>query len=67
MKFSLTQSGNIVAFLGTLFGIFGVDVTPEALQGFFAVLAGLGTVGGIMLSWFGRWRKGDLNIVGTRK
>ena len=65
--YSTTQAGNIAAFIGVaviLLRHFNVDITEEELQ----TLAGavLSFVG-IITSWIGRYRKGDLSLSGFRK
>jgi len=66
-KASLTQMGNVAAFTGLLALILqytGHVVPQEELA--FVVLA-IWTLGGQALSYYGRWRRGDLTIGGFRK
>lgn len=57
--FSLTQTGNYVALVATILG-----VTTDELNGFVTVSA---LVLGIIVSFIGRLRKGDINLLGFRK
>ena len=62
-SFSLTQAGNAVALAGlisTVFQFFGVELAPKELE---TVIIAVG----IAISWFGRWRKGDLTLAGFRR
>ena len=64
MNFSLTQSGNYVALIAFLLGLFKVNIATEEISAF--VEAALVIVG-LAVSWYGRFRKGDLKVIGTRK
>lgn len=62
-NFSLTQAGNAVALAGlisTVLEFFGFKLAPKELE---TVIIAVG----ILISWFGRWRKGDLTVAGFRK
>ena len=61
--FSLTQTGNAIALAGllsTILDFFGFNLAPKELE---SVIIGFG----IVVSWYGRWRKGDLTKLGFRK
>ncbi len=65
--YSLTQSGNIVAFAGTISLIlkaFNIDIAPGELE---TALGALASLIGIAISWYGRYRQGDLTVGGFRK
>ena len=59
---SLTIGGLVVIVAGTLFVRLGFS---EACSNELIANAPL-LVGGLM-SWYGRWRKGDINIFGGRR
>ena len=62
--FSVTQIGVYASAIGAILTFFHVNIsTPEIQQALEAVL----TIGGLVVAWYGRYRKGDLTIVGTRK
>lgn len=61
--FSLTQTGNALALAGLVSSIleyFGVNIASKELESVIIAI-------GIAISWFGRWRKGDLTMAGFRK
>jgi ABC-type Mn2+/Zn2+ transport system permease subunit len=60
--FSLTQAGNLTAIAGILGSI--LDIPATEIE---TIVASLVTVIGILLSWYGRFRKGDITILGFRK
>lgn len=60
---SLTQSGNAVALAGLLSEIlssFGVAIVADDISKVIIAV-------GIVISWIGRYRKGDLTVLGFRK
>ena len=66
-NFSLTQSGNLVAFAGLIvivLKLFGIDIAEEEIQSFIGAFV---VIIGIIVSWIGRYRVGDLKINGVRK
>ena len=66
-NFSLTQTGNLTALIGVvMFALryFEINIAQEEIQALLA--AGLSFFG-IILSWIGRYRKGDLTKLGFRK
>lgn len=67
MNYSLTQTGNLTAFIGVLYIILqkiGIDVGQSELE---QVAGAVVVIVGIITSWVGRYRKGDLTISGFRK
>ena len=63
MNFSLTQGGNLVALAGLaseLLKLAGVNILPGEIEKVFIAV-------GLVISWYGRWRKGDLKLSGFRK
>lgn len=66
-NYSLTQGGNIlqiVAFATFILNQMGYDITQDHLS---TIVMGVIGIVGFLLSWVGRYRKGDLNILGFRK
>lgn len=65
-EFSLTQRGNykvIAGFLVILAQSLGVDIPEgEVVQ----LLSGITVAIGVIQSWYGRYRIGDINILGQR-
>lgn len=53
-----------VTFVGILTAVLG-QFLPAELVGELA--ADLVLVGGLIITWYGRFRKGDVNIVGVKK
>ena len=63
MAYSLTQGGNAIALAGLvseLLKIVGVDIIPGDLEKIIIAI-------GIVISWFGRQRHGDLTPLGFKK
>jgi hypothetical protein len=63
-KVSLTISGLVVLIIGIIFDKNGVPVVQENIENFVAVSAQIIGVAGV---YYGRYRKGDINIAGVRK
>ena len=61
---SLTIKGLIVMIFGLLLKYLEVELPIESLNIFVEVLL---TLGGALTAWYGRYRKGDITILGTRK
>ena len=62
---SITIVGLIVTILGFLAKWFNWDLPAgEDLTQFITAVV---TLGGIALAWYGRYRKGDITLVGARK
>lgn len=66
-SFSLTQIANYATMVVSIFALFGVSVTEQDVQGTIAVIAGITTIVTGAISYFGRFRKGDLTVAGKRK
>lgn len=62
--FSMTQSGNVVAAIMLFAELFKVNITGSEVET--VVKAVIGIVG-VLISWYGRYRKGDLRLSGFRK
>ncbi|MDI6820922.1 MAG: hypothetical protein QMD65_01960 [Patescibacteria group bacterium] len=61
---SVTQIGNYVALTSFILGLFKINIATEELsQAFTAVFV----LVGLAISWYGRFRKGDLTPIGRRK
>jgi len=63
MNYSSTQGGNVMviaAVISMVLGKFGVSFLPEEVA---MVIAAIG----VGISWYGRWKKGDLTPLGFRK
>ncbi len=61
--YSTTQGGNLVVVAGAISLIlskFGIIILPDEL----AIIL---TAIGVCVSWYGRWRKGDIKFSGLRK
>lgn len=61
---SLTQTGNYVALISFILGLFHVNIATDEISKF--VESALVLVG-LAISWYGRYRKGDLTVMGARK
>ena len=67
-KYSLTQGGNLAVIAGFIVLVlrhYRIEFISESE--IIAVLGGLVVVGGVIASWYGRFRRGDLTIGGFRK
>lgn len=65
--YSLTQGGNIAAFVGVLMLVlkhYNVTIDESTV---FTIIAGLVALGGVMTSWLGRYRQGDVTVGGWKK
>ena len=62
--YSLTQGGNVIALSGLISEILkltlGINLVPDEIK---AILI----AAGIIISWFGRYRQGDITFAGFRK
>jgi len=61
---SLTISSVLVALLGLLLTQFHIKYAPEEVTSF--VNLGL-QLGGLVFAWYGRYRLGDVGVLGNRK
>ena len=66
-KFSLTQGGNLLALAGFIVMIARHYRFEIAESEVVAVLGGIVAVAGVLTSWYGRFRRGDLTVGGFRK
>jgi len=64
MNFSLTQIGNYVALIAFILGLLKVNISTEEISRF--VEAGAVVVG-LVVSWVGRYRQGDITALGFKK
>ena len=67
MSYSTTQAGNLAVILGMvmlLLKYFQINIAEEEIQ---TLIGGVLAVVGVIVSWFGRYRKGDLTKLGFRK
>ena len=66
-KYSLTQGGNLTAIVGFIVLVlrhYQIGITDTEIA---ALLGGAITAIGIIISWIGRYKKGDLFLSGFRK
>ena len=66
-KYSLTQGGNLTAIVGFIVLVlrhYQIGITDTEVA---ALLGGAITAIGIIISWIGRYKKGDLFLSGFRK
>lgn len=61
---SLTIKGLIVVIFGLIFKYLEVELPIDNLKIFVEVLL---TLGGALIAWYGRYRKGDITVLGSRK
>lgn len=67
MNYSLTQAGNITALVGVLVllaNAFNINIAREEIE---AAVGAIASLIGIGISWYGRFRQGDLRASGVRK
>ena len=64
MNFSLTQAGVYITLLGFLVKILGLNIGTEELT---SLVNAVLTVVGLGMAWWGRFRQGDLTVVGNKK
>jgi hypothetical protein len=63
-KYSMTQGGNLVAMVMFLTELFKLNITGSEVE---TVIKGIVGVIAVLVSWYGRWRKGDITVSGFRK
>lgn len=66
---SLTIKGLIVAFLGMIaqsVGWEGETVSEEQIEALIGAMAVLAQIGGLLVAYFGRLRKGDIDWLGRK-
>lgn len=62
--FSMTQSGNIVAAIMFFVNILQINVSGSEVESIVTAIMG---ITGVLVSWYGRYRKGDLTLAGFHK
>lgn len=65
--YSLTQGGNLAVILGLVMLIlkyYHINIAQEEVQNLLGFV--LGAIG-VLVSWYGRYRKGDLKLSGFRQ
>lgn len=67
MNRSFTIRGLVITFIGFIFQQFEIEVGEEDLEIFLNVFFAFLQLGGLLLAWYGRWRKGDITLFGKRK
>ena len=65
-EYSLTQKANVITFLVSLAALGGVYITETDINGFLVTIGALATVVASMVSFWGRFRAGGINIFGRR-
>lgn len=63
-KQSVTIVGVIVMLLAIVFEKSGVEIGSDKIQ---IALEVLSATVGLVVTWYGRWRQGDVNIFGQAK
>ena len=66
MGYSLTQFGNLVKLISAVLVFVGFTITPEQQQALVVVAGLVGELIGFGMSWYGRYRKGDVHILGFK-
>lgn len=67
MEYSTTQTTNLTAIVGVLVLIlnhFNINIGSEELM---ALIGAILSVGGIVMNWIHRYKKGDLTLGGFKK
>ncbi len=64
MKYSTTFAGLLAALLGQVLQHLGLDIAPGDLETTVGVLL---TVFGLLWAAWGRWRRGDVTLLGFKK
>ncbi len=65
--YSTVQGSNLVALLGVIMLVlnyFKIQITQEEIQ---SLIGGILAIAGILLSWWRRYKQGDLKLSGVRK
>lgn len=61
---SVTITGVLVALVGYLFTWLGIPVIPEQLE---PIISGVVGVVGLIVAYYGRVKKGDVNALGLKR
>ena len=64
MKFSLTQAGIYVSVIGFLVQMFKLNIASEEIT---QLVTSVITLVGLGVAWYGRYRKGDITVLGIKK
>ena len=67
MNYSKTQAGNLAVIIGMIMLVlkyFQVEIAEEEIQ---TLIGGGLAIVGVLVSWYGRWKVGDLKFLGGRK
>jgi hypothetical protein len=64
MKYSVTYGGLVVLLVSNLLKAANVEIGTEELTPF--IYTGLDLLGGLIAA-FGRWRQGDISLLGVKK
>jgi hypothetical protein len=64
MKYSVTYGGIVVLFVSNILKAAGVEIGSEELTPF--IFTGLDILGGLVAA-YGRWRQGDISLLGVKK
>jgi len=63
-NYSLTYTGIIIFVLARVVEMFGWNILPGEIE---TVVLSLAQVVGVLVTLYGRYRVGDLKVLGTRK
>jgi uncharacterized membrane protein len=66
-KYSLTFAGVIGVLIGYILRYFGITASDEEVSTVVEAISALATTAGIILTWYGRYRQGDVNLLGVKK
>lgn len=64
---SLTIKGLFITFLAWLFMQAGLQIDAEKVRIFIEVCAGILQLAGLVIAFIGRWRHGDITLLGKKK
>ena len=67
MNRSLTIKGVFITFLAWAFMQAGMKIDSEQVRTFVEVATGIAQLIGIVMAYVGRWRHGDITLLGKRK
>ena len=67
MNYSMTQAGNLTAFAALIVFVFRMFNFDVAHSDMLDLVNAVAIAGGIVVSYVGRFRKGDLKVTGGRK
>jgi len=64
MKYSVTYGGLVLMLISNLLKAAGIEIASEELSPF--IYTGLDILGGLVAA-YGRWRQGDVSVLGVKK